>query len=468
MDLSNSLGSKWVHYVSGGDGLCAIVTKDNINGTSYYYTYKDHLGSILTLTDDQGNIFAEQSFDAWGRKRNPNTWGFSGIPSVPNWLYRGYTGHEHLPEFGLIHMNGRMYDPILGRMLSPDNYVHGSLGTQGFNRYSYAGNNPLKYSDPSGEVLWVPIIVGAAIGGYVGGAVNNNNANPFQWDWRDGNTYMGIGVGVVIGATVGLGVGNVVAATAAGKTGAAMASAKLSLTASATGLTNVINNYDPERGLGLYSLGYFAAGYGAAYIGVQGTEILPSGVAQIGSLVPGGILNTAAGIAAGDVTDAYSLGQAFAGGMLSAYGAKSFNKSFGNTKPLESYFKKGVLDSGFSKKMTVKFLEYGLQGLAADFAYDRKREFIKKNFGQHAGTFFFSGAGGLIQSHVAMTKRMFDNPLASMGQYTLMSGVGYGAEMLGLFYAKGNYQKLSFSGTKATLFGVKALMAGASFGAQSR
>ncbi len=113
----------------------------------------------LTLTDDQGNIFAEQSFDAWGRKRNPDTWGFTGIPSVPNWLYRGYTGHEHLPEFGLIHMNGRMYDPILGRMLSPDNYVHGSLGTQGFNRYSYAGNNPLKYSDPSGEIpAIIPIL----------------------------------------------------------------------------------------------------------------------------------------------------------------------------------------------------------------------------------------------------------------------------------------------------------------------
>lgn len=412
----------------------------------------------LTLTDDQGNIFAEQSFDAWGRKRNPDTWGLTGIPSVPNWLYRGYTGHEHLPEFGLIHMNGRMYDPILGRMLSPDNYVQGGLGTQGFNRYSYAGNNPLKYTDPSGEVLWVPILVGAAIGGYVGGAVNNNNANPFQWDWRDGNTYMGIGVGMVIGATVGLGVGNVVAASAAGKTGAAMASAKLSLTASATGLTNVINNYDPERGLGLYSLGYFAAGYGAAYIGVQGAEMLPSGVGQIGSLVPGGILNTAAGIAAGDVTDAYSLGQAFAGGMLSAYGAKSFYNSFGKSTALKS----------LSKKAPVKFLEYGIQGLAADFAYDRKREFIKKNFGQHVGTFFFSGAGGLIQSHVAMTKSLFDNPAANFGQYAIMSSAGYGLEMLGLFYAKGNYQKLSFSGTKATLFGVKALMAGISTGAQSR
>ena len=68
----------------------------------------------------------------------------------PEWLIRGFTGHEHLPEFGLINMNGRMYDPVLGRMLSPDNYVQSATFTQTFNRYSYAGNNPLKYTDPTG------------------------------------------------------------------------------------------------------------------------------------------------------------------------------------------------------------------------------------------------------------------------------------------------------------------------------
>lgn len=201
LDVNNN---QWIHYISGGDGLCTIVTKDN-SSTDYYYTYTDHLGSILTLTDDQGDIFAEQSFDAWGRKRNPDTWGFTGIPSVPNWLYRGYTGHEHLPEFGLIHMNGRMYDPILGRMLSPDNYVHGSLGTQGFNRYSYAGNNPLKYSDPSGEILTWSIGNG---GGSLG--LNFTPAGvPLgfgaSFGWSDGFSLGGYGeVGPRVGGT-GLG-----------------------------------------------------------------------------------------------------------------------------------------------------------------------------------------------------------------------------------------------------------------------
>ena len=63
----------------------------------------------------------------------------------------GFTGHEHLPEFGLINMNGRLYDPVLGRFLSPDNYVQAADLTQSFNRYSYALNNPLMFTDPSGE-----------------------------------------------------------------------------------------------------------------------------------------------------------------------------------------------------------------------------------------------------------------------------------------------------------------------------
>lgn len=84
------------------------------------------------------------------------------MQSVPDWLYRGYTGHEHLAEFGLINMNARLYDPVLGRMLSPDNYV-GDAGSQGFNRYSYANNNPLVYTDPSGNIpfLAIPLIYGA-------------------------------------------------------------------------------------------------------------------------------------------------------------------------------------------------------------------------------------------------------------------------------------------------------------------
>ncbi|MEJ1403815.1 MAG: RHS repeat-associated core domain-containing protein, partial [Candidatus Sedimenticola sp. (ex Thyasira tokunagai)] len=63
---------------------------------------------------------------------------------------RGFTGHEHVDEMDLIHMNGRVYDPTLGRFLSADPTMQSPYSSQGFNRYSYVHNNPLKYTDPSG------------------------------------------------------------------------------------------------------------------------------------------------------------------------------------------------------------------------------------------------------------------------------------------------------------------------------
>ncbi|MCE7043811.1 RHS repeat-associated core domain-containing protein [Dyadobacter sp. CY312] len=91
----------------------------------------------------------------------------TGLPPV--WLYRGYTGHEMLDQFGLINMNGRVYDPVLGRMLSPDNYILDGGFTQDYNRYSYARNNPLIYTDPDGNNPLLSTAIGAVIGGVVNG-----------------------------------------------------------------------------------------------------------------------------------------------------------------------------------------------------------------------------------------------------------------------------------------------------------
>jgi len=78
-------------------------------------------------------------------------------------INRGFTMHEHLKEFNLINMlseakshseafagNGRVYDPITARFLSPDPVIQEPANTQNHNRYSYVLNNPLRYSDPSG------------------------------------------------------------------------------------------------------------------------------------------------------------------------------------------------------------------------------------------------------------------------------------------------------------------------------
>ena len=142
-------GIRDIHYIDAGNGLCAIVVKEG-SGTDIFYTYKDYLGNVLTVTNSAGVLVAEQSFDAWGRKRNVNDGTYTNVSATPDWLYRAYTGHEHIAELGLINMNGRMYDPVQGRMMSPDALINDQYATQSFNMYSYVLNNPLRFVDPTG------------------------------------------------------------------------------------------------------------------------------------------------------------------------------------------------------------------------------------------------------------------------------------------------------------------------------
>ena len=159
---------KEINYISTPTGLSAIYERHSEGTEGIYYIHQDYLGSIRAITNEQGEVVETQSFDAWGRQRNPINWTYNNIPEF-NILDRGYTGHQHIDEFGLINMNARMYDPYIGRMLSPDNYVQDISNTQNFNRYSYVLNNPLKYTDPSGDIAWlVPVGIGMAMGAYQG------------------------------------------------------------------------------------------------------------------------------------------------------------------------------------------------------------------------------------------------------------------------------------------------------------
>ena len=125
------------YYLDGN----AIVIKEN-GEFKNFLAFTDNIGSILSVIDEEGRRVFDASYDAWGRQT---------VTKNEIGLRRGYTGHEMLNEFGIINMNGRLYDPLLGRFLSPDNYVQAPDNSQSFNRYSYCLNNPLKYVDPSGE-----------------------------------------------------------------------------------------------------------------------------------------------------------------------------------------------------------------------------------------------------------------------------------------------------------------------------
>jgi RHS repeat-associated protein len=182
-----------LHYLSGGDGLFAIYeSKDGEN--KMYYIHKDYLGSYETVTDEQGVIWDKLSFDPWGRRRNPFTWLYEDTP-IPAIFDRGYTGHEHLDKFELINMGGRVYDPVLARFLSPDPFVQAPEYGQNYNRYSYAFNNPLKFTDPNGEFGFL-IFVG--LSALMSAALSGSQPDG-SFDWGEAGKGAFIGVAMPVG-----------------------------------------------------------------------------------------------------------------------------------------------------------------------------------------------------------------------------------------------------------------------------
>lgn len=143
-------------YLNGGYYDAPTVLIKQGNTSSVYQILRDHLGSITHVLNSSGTVVQELSYDAWGRLRNPSTFALYTPTNEPEpYLGRGYCGHEHLTGLGLINMNARLYDPLLGRFLSPDPYVQAPEHSQSFNRYSYCMNNPLVYKDEDGEFfLW--------------------------------------------------------------------------------------------------------------------------------------------------------------------------------------------------------------------------------------------------------------------------------------------------------------------------
>lgn len=178
-DLEETLnGSREWTYIYAPSGLCAI--HYNNNGLKQLlYTVTDHLGSPLALINTSQNVVEEASFDSWGRRRNSNNWSYSNISS-PSILIRGYVMHEHLDEVGLINMNGRVYDQVLGRFIQPDAFIQDPQVIANFNRYAYSLNNPLKYSDPTGN--WIGLVAWPMgfLSNLLGNLVEGGHANPFQ------------------------------------------------------------------------------------------------------------------------------------------------------------------------------------------------------------------------------------------------------------------------------------------------
>lgn len=178
----------------GGDYYTApavLVKRQTTSDWRRYDIARDHLGSVISVVDADrvlaisaltpggGYLQLPVSYDPWGRLRDPETLVPYDMEKAPVLaLGRGFTGHEHLPMFGLINMNARLYDPLTGRFLSPDPYVQQSESPQNYNRYSYCLNNPLRYTDKTGELF----LTDDYVIGFLRGLFKGDN--PFSSGWK--------------------------------------------------------------------------------------------------------------------------------------------------------------------------------------------------------------------------------------------------------------------------------------------
>lgn len=193
-EIQNSLTNRKNYYIYAGGEIAAVYT-EGASDAGMYYFHNDHLGSPWLITNASGGEVQRQNFNAWGRRRDASDWSiYRNLPEMK--FDRGFTGHEHLEMFGLINMNARLYDPVLGRFLSPDPIVQIPEFTQSYNGYSYALNNPLSYKDPNGESL---ILIAAIIGGWIGMGSAMVSSDKSGWGLA-GDMFKGLFVGAASGA----------------------------------------------------------------------------------------------------------------------------------------------------------------------------------------------------------------------------------------------------------------------------
>ena len=187
-DLNNDLAqvlsdgsNTYLYGPSTGSG--GRIAQQNIVGRQYYLG--DALGSVRQLTNAVGSVTLARSYEPFGKL----------LSSAGNPLAKySFTGEWQDPT-GLIFLRARYYDPATGRFISKDPVRGIATLPQTLNPYTYAVNNPIRYTDPSGEII--PLLVaGGVVGGVIGGSLYAiTHTNNFSWG--------GLGGAMVGGAIAG-------------------------------------------------------------------------------------------------------------------------------------------------------------------------------------------------------------------------------------------------------------------------
>ena len=173
----------------GGNAYNApmVLAKVNDGPWTTYNIGRDTQGSITHVMTSDGELKERYVYDPWGNAVQLDSFGAAvdtlaiDYPWSGSGIYskivgsHGYTGHEHIVGCGLINANARIYDPFLGRFLSPDPLIQDPASTQNFNRYAYCLNNPLKYTDEDGEFVVSALLVSIGIGAITNVIFNAGN-----------------------------------------------------------------------------------------------------------------------------------------------------------------------------------------------------------------------------------------------------------------------------------------------------
>ena len=323
-------------------------------GANLYYIHTDLLGSIQAISNASGVLQAEYAYTPWGGRitlKTPPVGDLGGFD-------RGYTGHEHLSPFGddsnggfcLINMNGRIYDPVLARFLSPDPYVQAPDFTQSFNRYAYCWNNPFRYTDPSGNSIVAAILIGGGIN-FISQIIAGNVRNA-------GDAFMAFGIGA-LGGLAGAGIGAAVGSAIGGSIGAIGGALSGAAGGAAGGFVGGAGNAwfnGANFGSGLIS-GLKGAGIGAITGGVVGG--LSGG---INSLKHGGDFWTGEGatfdcMLLPETNNRVKVGE---GMEYSNKYAKQFSdENFGAIKKLDNLYADGTMPKGYTRNGDLVFNKSG-------------------------------------------------------------------------------------------------------------
>lgn len=117
--------------------------------TALQWVHTDRIGSVIAMTNSGGALVERLAYDSWGKRRSLS--GSETPDSIDGVIdNKGFTGHEMLDKLDLVHMNGRIYDPLVARFMSADPIIQDPMHSQSYNRYTYVWNNPTNLTDPTG------------------------------------------------------------------------------------------------------------------------------------------------------------------------------------------------------------------------------------------------------------------------------------------------------------------------------